>query len=113
LDETVLTELKAKYGRVAAVAFREDIEIVIRAPSRAEYKVCRAAMHNPASAPDAQEDLVRRIIVWCNGQGASDADARKAFDALLNDYPGLCENRAASAEISNFTGIAFRDQGKG
>jgi hypothetical protein len=113
VEDSTLSELKAKYGRVAVVAFREDIEIAIRAPSRAEYKVCRASMHNPASAPDAQEDLVRRIVVWCNGEGATDADARKAFDALLNMYPGLCENRAASGEISNFTGIAFRDQGKG
>ncbi len=112
MDEAVFTAMKAQYGRVAVVAFSPDLEIVIRAPNRGEYRVCRAMMHNAAQAPDAQEDLVRKLVVWCNGVGSSWKDALKEFDALLNTYPGLCENRAASAEISEFTGIAFREQGK-
>lgn len=112
MEEATVTELRAKYGRVAVVSFSPELEIAIRAPTRGEYKVCRSMMHNPAQQADAQEDLIRKIVVWCSGECSSQPAALKAFDALLQTYPGLCENRAASAEISEFTGIAFRDQGK-
>jgi hypothetical protein len=113
MDQPVLDALVAKYSRVAAVQYRDDIEIAVRAPSRAEYKVFRAALHTPGGAADAQEDLIRKIVVWVNGEGLENvAQARQAFDRLLEQYPALCENRAASKEISDFTGLEFRSQGK-
>lgn len=110
MEDSALGPLKTKYGRVAVISFREDIEVVLRAPSRAEYKVYRAAMHSPGGSADATEDLVRKIVVWCNGD--VEPAARQSFDALLQTYPGLCENRAASKEIMAFTGIEFQSSGK-
>jgi hypothetical protein len=107
-DETVAA-LTAKYRRVCAIR-RADVEFVIRAPSRGEYKAFRAALHTAATQADAQEDLVRDLVVWCSDR--TDVDARVAFDALLDEYPALCENPAVSGEVSKFTGLAFAAQGK-
>lgn len=114
MEEATLDALKAKHGRVALIHLRDDIEFVLRAPNRAEYRACRSDMHTPGRAPDAQEDLIRKIVVYCSGQdGDTDTAARVAFDKLLNQYPALCENRAASREIAEFTGLEFSAQGKG
>lgn len=110
MEDLALEAVKAKHGRVAVISFREDIELVIRAPTRGEYKVYRAAMHAPGGSADATEDLVRKIVVWCNGE--ADTAARVALDRLLDQYPGLCENKAASKEIMSFTGIEFTASGK-
>lgn len=101
------TALQIKYRRVCSIS-HDPINLVIRAPSRAEYRAFRAAMHSPTGQADAQEDLIRDLVVWCNGA----ADPRLAFDELLEEYPALCENRAVSSEISKFTGLEFAAQGK-
>lgn len=95
-------ELRAKYPRVRIIRLPE-VEFAIRAPTRAEYRRCRAEMHNPASAPDAQEDLVRQIVV---------SPTREEFDRVLDDLPALCENKEVSATIREFTGMELRASGK-
>lgn len=113
ITDEQFTELHAKYGRVARIHFSADAEIVIRAPTRAEYKRCRAALHQPATAPEAQEDLVRAIVVACNDVCATDVAAREAFDKLLDVWPGLCENKTAQGPLAAFTGLDFAASGKG
>jgi hypothetical protein len=112
VEEAALEAVRARHKRVSVVSFGQ-FEIVLRAPTRGEYKAYRAAMHTPGGSADATEDLVRKTVVWCNGTGETDQSAREAFDKLLDEYPGLCENRAASKEIMAFTGIEFGAQGKG
>lgn len=109
LSKEEFGSLQVKYRRVCQVT-ANGIDLVIRAPSRAEYRAFRSAMHNPASVADAQEDLVRDLVVWCNGAG--DGEARAAFDALLDEYPALCENKAVSGEVQRFTGLEFASMGK-
>jgi hypothetical protein len=109
LTEETVAALQAKYKRVCAIR-RDDVEFVIRAPTRGEYKAFRSALHTPATQADAQEDLVRDLVVWCADK--TDGDARLAFDALLDEYPALCENKAVSGEVSKFTGLEFAAQGK-
>lgn len=68
-------------------------ECVFRKPTRAEYKRSRAMAHNPAQAPEAQENLARACVVW--------PPSPQAFDALLEDYPGIPEKAAtALGELS-------------
>lgn len=80
-----IEELEATHKRIAVVRGNGDPpawEIVMRKPTRAEYKMFRAQLTNPAQAPDAQEILVRKCVVY--------PDAA-AFDAMLEDYPAIPE----------------------
>lgn len=102
LTDEQFDELKTKYKRVCKISCG-DVEVVLRAPTRGEYRQCRSKSHDPASAPDAQEDLVRQIVVH---------PTRAEFDALLDLYPGLCENSDVSKQIAVFTGIKAADDRK-
>ena len=102
LAKEQLDELRTKYKRICHITV-DDVEFVLRAPTRAEYRQCRAAMHDPMKAPEAQEDLCVMTVVYPD---------RAAFDAILESYPGLCENKRVSDEISYFTGMKARDDRK-
>ena len=113
MEDSTLADLKAKHGRVVVITLRSDIEFAIRAPNKGEYRAFRAKVHNPMQAPDATEDLLRAIVVWCNGEGGDDAiAARKALNALLDQYPGISENKAVSETIADMTGMSVGEQGK-
>lgn len=76
-------------------------EIVLRKPTRAEYKRFRAMSHNPAQVPDAQEVLARATVVY---------PTREEFDALLEEYPGIPE--ACGKSFTELSGIAHQEDVK-
>src|SRR4051812_19368289 len=94
-----LADLEAKHVRTAHLIGKGGAwEVVFRKPTRAEYKAFRARAHNPAQAADAQEILARACVVH---------PSKEAFDALLEDYPGIPE--AASKEFTNLVGLSVED----
>lgn len=93
-----IAALDSKHRRTATVRDKHGRWcIVLRAPTRPEYKMLRSMTHNPAQAPDAQEMCVRKLIVW----PALDA---AGVDALLDDWPGIPE--ACGQAILDLTGAS-------
>lgn len=102
LSDEQLSELEAKHKRVARVRSKDgEWEIVLRRPTRAEYKQFRTRSHNPGTVADAQETLARQCVVY---------PSREAFDALLEEWPAIPE--AASGAFSRLMGLAIDDDSK-
>lgn len=102
VTEEQLKDLEAKHVRIAhlkGVGTPAPWELVIRKPTRQEYRAFRAKSHNPNTLPDAQEDLVRCCAVY--------PPRGLELDALLEDWPGIPE--AASRAITRLTGMAVAD----
>lgn len=99
-----LDEFETKHKRIAHLKGKEDPdgsvpwEIVIRKPSRAEYKQYRSMSHNQAQVADAQEILVRKIAVFPIGD---------ALDALIEDWPAIPE--ACGKALASLTGLSAQD----
>jgi len=102
-----LKQLEAAHGRVALVQSKarttrkgvevkagEDWEVVFRKPSVQEYKAFRSDSVNPLRAPDAQEILARKIVVF---------PTRLEFDKLLDEFPGI--PAAAATAIKRLSGL--------
>lgn len=104
LTEKQMAELEAKHGRIARLKDPQGKwEVVLRKPTRPEYKAFRARSHNPAQIADAQEQLVRQIVVH---------PTPEAFGNLLDDYPGIAESPAASKALQALTGMAAEEDSK-
>jgi hypothetical protein len=95
IADNVLDELRAKHRRIKVVEFN-DLTVVFRAPTSAEYKMFRAKAHNPATVANAQEDLARVTVVH---------PSREAFSAILDEYPALCENAEVLRAFQELTGM--------
>ena len=88
--------LEVTHKRVAVVRSKhDDWEVVYRRPTRQEYKRFRAMAQ---SNPDAQEQLCRSIVVF---------PSKEAFDALLEDWPGIPE--ASAKAIMDLTGMQSKE----
>src|SRR5438876_2914283 len=86
IDETLVDELKAKYGDVLHLRDPETgSEIVARKPPRAAYKRFRAMAFDPKKQADAAETLMVDCVVY---------PSRDAWNALLEQYPALAETFA-------------------
>ena len=92
-DEQIAT-LEAQYKTIAVVRNpRSDEMVVLRKPTRAEYKMFRSNANNPQKHESAQETLVRQIAVYPDAAGlerlfdgewlALDQACGKALVALL------------------------------
>ena len=102
LTDEQIAEYEAAHKRVARVRDKNDAwEVVLRKPSRAEYKQFRAMAHNSAQVADANELLVRKCCVF---------PAREAFDLLLEDWPGIPE--ACGEAIRSLCGLSAADDVK-
>ena len=102
LTKEQVQEFEATHKRVAHLRGKDgDWEVVIRKPTRAEYKQFRSRTHNPAQVADAQEILARQCVVY---------PSRDAFDAMLEDWPGIPE--AAGAAFGRLMGLAAEEDGK-
>lgn len=102
VTEEQLKELETKYGRVAHVKGANGAwEIVLRKPKRLEYKSFRANAHNPVAKADAQEALVRQLIV---------VPEKGEIDALLDDWCGIPE--ACTKAIEQLSGVATDELAK-
>lgn len=78
-------------------------ECVFRAPSRNEYKMYRANVHNPARIADASDTLAIQTVV---------SHSREAFLALLEKFPGIPEALCASDDLKELTGTAVEEGAK-
>lgn len=57
-------------------------EVVIRPPTRAEYKALREELANPRTKTEAQENLVTGCVAFPDPPG---------FQALLDEFPALAD----------------------
>ncbi len=97
-----LKELETNHKRVKRVVGKNGAwECVFRKPDRAEYKRFKSMANNPALLPDAQEALARATVVY---------PSREAFDALLEDYPGIPE--AAADALLELAGVSVDESAK-
>lgn len=101
LTDEALAELETKHKRIARVRGKANAdgshpwEIVIRKPTRAEYKRFRSHVSNENTKADATELLVRAVVVF---------PTPDAFDALLEEWPAIPE--AASEALLRLMGLA-------
>lgn len=90
-----LSELEAAHKRIATVRGRGNTwTVVLRKPSRAEYKQFRSRLNDDRMKADAQEALVRSLCVY---------PSREAFDVLLEEWPAIPE--AASEAVLHLMGM--------
>lgn len=102
LTQAEVEALEATHKRVAHLKGTGDAwEVVLRKPTRAEYKRFRAMSHNPAQVAEAQEILARSTVVY---------PSKEAFDALLEDWPGIPE--ACGKAFTELSGIAHQEDVK-
>lgn len=100
-----IQQLETQHGRIAHVMGKDGTwDIVLRKPTRAEYKMFRGMASAPESRADAQESLLRRIVV--------EPEGAKAIDDLINEWPGLPESDACTKAILMLTGMASEQLGK-
>lgn len=114
-----LAELESKFPRVAVVTGKAmpgkeatPWEIVVRSPTRSQYKAFRARAHNPALKADAQELLARECVVWVSAKpdATTPPEVKTAFDALLEDFPAVAD--AAADQLGALAGFAVDESGK-
>ena len=103
-----LSNFEVKYRRVAhLVSSRKKVdgspewEIVLRKPTRIEYKHFRSQCHNDARIADAQEEMVRKLMVYPEGDAISN---------LLEDWPGIPE--ACGEALRDLAGMSGQESAK-
>jgi len=83
LSKEEVSKLEVDHKRVAHIVGKNGAwEVVLRKPTRAEYKRFRAMAANEMQRADAQETLARSCVVF---------PPPAAFDALLDDYPAAAD----------------------
>lgn len=80
--------LKAKYGPLMLVE-NGVVSILVRTPTRTEFKIFSAAVMDPAKQVFAIEDLGATCVVF--------PDA-KTYDSILDKRPGLAVQVGKAAE---------------
>lgn len=93
--DEIIQKLKAEHGDDLYILEACGHEVVVRAPSRPEWKRFRAAQADPAKRIDAQEQLLRGC---CVAPGSGD------LSALLEKRPGLAET--FGIELTEIAGLA-------
>lgn len=90
-------------GIVHLVGAGDRYECVFRTPTRAEYKMFRANLHNDARKADANEVLAMQVVVH---------PSREAFGALLDRFPAIPDALATNDEFKAMTGITAEEGAK-
>jgi hypothetical protein len=81
IDADTIEKLKAEHGEIHLLR-ASGVEVVVKAPGRAQWKRFRAYVADERRRPDAVETLLRDCVVH--------PDAA-ALDAILEKRPGLAE----------------------
>lgn len=105
-----LAAWEAQYKRIAHIKSSETLpdgktpewEIVLRKPTRTEYKFLKQALKNDRTEVDAFEQCVRKLSLSPTG-----AD----LDALLDEWPGIPE--ASWQAFERLAGMAGAEERKG
>lgn len=79
VGQDVLEELRTKHGQVWVLRALDE-HVVVRRPTRAEYKRFRALASDEDRRADAPEALLRNCVVWPDPT---------ALEALLERYPAM------------------------
>ena len=87
LTDEQIQALKSKHGSTLTLLSAANNHVVVRPPSRGEWKRYRTQMHDDAQRPDAAEHLLRACIVHPDSA---------QVEALLNRLPGLAESFGAA-----------------
>ena len=110
VDESVipiakLEELEALHKRIGVVTHPDGKTwaVVLRKPTRNEYKLFKANANNPAATSESQERLFKATCVLPAGL--------PAIEVLLDDWPGIPE--ACSKTFSMLAGMTGIEEGKG
>ena len=100
--------LRVTHGRVAHVKSSTtnddgspEWEVVLRKPKRIEYKAYRSMRHDDSRRADAQEELVRRLMVVPSGED---------IDELIEEWPGIPEG--CSEALMKLAGLAGQESAK-
>ena len=102
LSTEEITALTATHKRIAHVIGKDNAwEVVLRKPTRAEYKRYRGLIHGDGKA-EASEWLARATCVY--------PPSPDAFDALLEDYPAIPE--ACGSKLGELLGLATEQAAK-
>jgi hypothetical protein len=78
-------------------------EVLVRRPTRPEFKRYRARLRDPQWAPEATEEMITDMILRPD---------RPGFQKLLDTWPALCEGIAALPAVAAMLGLTARAQGK-
>ena len=106
LSQDDIDKLRAEYpqGIVHLIGAGGAWEAVFRAPSRTEYKMFRANVHNSARIADANETLSIQTVVF--------PPSREAFNALLDRFPAIPEALANNETFRALTGVRVEEGAK-
>jgi len=85
LEETQLESLKERHGEIFLVEILEGETLAFRRPSRAEYKRFKAQALDDHKRIEADEQLVRSVVVYPEGA---------ELEALLDRKPALATSLA-------------------
>jgi len=88
LNDDQLKELKGKHPDLELVLLSSDTgdEVVVRAPSRAEWDRFRLLMNNDSRKMKAPEEMLFWCLLW---------PAKADLETLLDKRPGLAETFAS------------------
>lgn len=104
LTEDQLKDLESKFpGCARVVGPGEAFEIIVRKPTRQEYRMWRTKVANPQTLPDASEELIRQCAVHPD---------RAGVEALFNEFPAIAESDGAQAAIKRLTGMSSQEAAK-
>lgn len=114
LTQEQIDALEATHKRIAHLRSKHTVkgpdgklvpewEVVFRKPTRAEHKRFRGMIHDEGQKADATEALARTLVVY---------PTREAFDALLEDYPGIADGKEMGQAIMSLSGMAAETDAK-
>ncbi len=92
--DDVIERLKAEHGEVYLVE-AGDVGVIVRPPTRAEYRRFRALAMDEKKRADAVERLARDCVLWPDADG---------LDELLERRPALTE--VVGGELLKLAGFA-------
>ena len=106
LTEDQIKELEGKHARLKRLYQEidgDEVELFVRPPTRGEYKMWRAAIHDDQKRAEATETLVRQCTVHPD---------REAVMALLEKYPALLDGPGVQKWVMKVTGAGAEERGK-
>lgn len=105
IADSQLKELEEKYKRVKLVIYNGH-ELVFRKPLRTEIKQHRIKNGGDSAEEKAaaDEQLAQLTLVHLDGQ-EEPVQTRKAFLALLDEWPYLCANKDVGRALSILSGV--------
>ena len=81
-SDEVVSALKDAHGELHQLE-ANGLVVIVRKPSRGEYKRFMSEGADDRKRVNASENLVRTCVVW---------PERKVFDQMLEEFPGLAES---------------------